>query len=1763
MLIDTELFRFWSWHFSRLHTLIHFSNWTIYLDLNNNGQLDEGEPSQITNARGDYWFMDLEAGAYTVNEVGQEGWTQTFPSEPHAIFVERGATVEGIDFGNAPLGQIHGRKWLDADADLEPGANEPGLQGWQIYLDSNGNHQFDEGEPVTTTDARGNYWFMDLPPGEYTVGEVIQDGWVQTFPAPQGLQDLFPFEDVNADVTFQVGDSFTTHAALNAQATVTVRPFTWTNGTVTPDGFAQALLVGAEPSLTHVLATNNTNLQFDFGETLTGLTVVFNDMGGNENLEVNGQLQNVANLSSLNGQTIAGVLIAVNQLTDNLGVLSLSGDIDSFAIGGQEFWIDNMLITGPPVNGAGVHVVQLGPGQIEENRDFGNYPVKGEIHGNKFNDFDGDGVRGRNDRGILGWTIYLDLNNNGQLDDGEPSTQTERTGEYWFMGLDAGTYVVREVPQEGWTQTAPVVTFQRDSYLGGEQPVAVRTGDVTGDGLADVVVADFGGSSLLIYENLGNNTLADARTFALSGRPIEFDLTDLNGDGIRDLTVLLSDVSQLFTYFNDGAGGFVGATKYDVPPSPSSLSVADMNADGFVDVVIAGSTDSVLSLWVNQGDGSLQESLKFDVGAGPIDTAIVDFNHDGRPDVAVLSRQDSAVNILLNPAADQAWEVAYKLPVLDQAARMAVADFNGDGNFDVAVTSTVNGAAVYYGTSSVTHLAFNEDSFVLPVPAELLGIAAGDLNGDELPDLVIPDPTADEVIMLFADSAGGFLSPLNESVGNRPVDVIVADVNGDGRMDIATADSPGTTVLWQGPSGYYVVTLEDGDVVTGRDFGNFRNGQITGTKIHDQNCNGVLGDGDPDKPETGLGGFTIYLDLDDDGFLDPSEPFAVTAADGSYAIDNVGPGTYSVREVQMDPYAQSYPLTGRHIVTISQTNQSASGIDFGNFIHTPLPDGSDYMYAFDGNDELWGDNTVTDPCILSLGDDDHLFDHAGNDFMAGQLRNDTYYFGPSLVPGELDRMEELEDGGTNERWDEGIYDRLNFDGLPLKKFVGLDAAEPVIVDLSGTGATFAPPTIAEYSLLGTREIQTQQNEQFEFIEQLVGGAADDTLIGNSRANLFDGRNGSDILVGAAGDDTYVFSPGEPANNDQLVETIGSDTLDFSAIPGPVSVDLSAPVVIATYAPAQQVTTPSPGLFENVIGTVAADPLQGSIEDNRIEGSDAADTIIGLEGDDQLLGGGGNDTYIFADGWGHDEVIELAAEGDDDFMDFSLVTTPLMFQVGQSIQVTDGINSVLHDDLQIERLLGGSSLNDTLTSGDGDNLWLIDAPNSGTLNGVAFTGIENLIGGAGNDTFRFLPGGLLTGGIDGGAGDDRFDFSQAGSVGGVVDGNVGNDLLRGDNADRTWSIDGVESGNASGMGAFAGIENLIGGAGSDTFVVSLGGTLTNGSVDGGDGNDSIVADDVATTFALLGTDAGTHVGTSSFSFTAVENLTGGNQDDLFDLGIGTLSGDLDGGLGSDTLLASDVPTLFTVTGNDAGTATGIGGQFASIESLQGRSSADTFVLAGGQLTGGIDGGLGIDRFVGDNVANAFVVSGPNSGTATGINGAAGFINVENLTGSALSDSLTLAGGFLTGNFAGEGGTDEVIGDNAATIFLVSGPTVGSATGLGAFGDVERLVGGTGDDEFWLINGAFAGTMDGGAGSNRIRAVFGDMDFVVTAPDAGMVDATTTFANVMHLSGGLGDDRFSLVALVRSPAQSRAAPVMILWWPPTLRRPLTSPAPIAER
>ena len=148
------------------------NGWTIYIDVNGNGRLDNAKPSVVTqnDAQGHpgyYELTGLAAGNYTFAEVRQTGWTQTAPADPgvYSIHLDLGQNSDAVDFGNhANPGSIFGYVWNDLNADGDWDTAEPGLNGWTVYLDANGNGQFDAGEPsvLTHNDPQGNPGYYEF-----------------------------------------------------------------------------------------------------------------------------------------------------------------------------------------------------------------------------------------------------------------------------------------------------------------------------------------------------------------------------------------------------------------------------------------------------------------------------------------------------------------------------------------------------------------------------------------------------------------------------------------------------------------------------------------------------------------------------------------------------------------------------------------------------------------------------------------------------------------------------------------------------------------------------------------------------------------------------------------------------------------------------------------------------------------------------------------------------------------------------------------------------------------------------------------------------------------------------------------------------------------------------------------------------------------------------------------------------------------------------------------------------------------------------------------------------------------------------------------------------------------------------------------------------------------------------------------------------------------------------------------------------------------
>lgn len=109
---------------------------------------------------------------------------------------------------------------------------------------------------------------------------------------------------------------------------------------------------------------------------------------------------------------------------------------------------------------------------------------------------------------------------------------------------------------------------------------------------------------------------------------------------------------------------------------------------------------------------------------------------------------------------------------------------------------------------------------------------------------------------------------------------------------------------------------------------------ISGTKWEDLDGNASRNAGEP-----GIQGVVIYLDLNDDGTLDPGEPWTTTSGDGSYGFTDLVPGEWVVREVVPASYNQTFPDANagfEHRVSLG-AREDVTGLDFGNQPDVDLP----------------------------------------------------------------------------------------------------------------------------------------------------------------------------------------------------------------------------------------------------------------------------------------------------------------------------------------------------------------------------------------------------------------------------------------------------------------------------------------------------------------------------------------------------------------------------------------------------------------------------------------------------------------------------------------------------------------------------------------------------------------------------------------------------------------------------------------------------------
>jgi hypothetical protein len=161
------------------------------------------------------------------------------------------------------------------------------------------------------------------------------------------------------------------------------------------------------------------------------------------------------------------------------------------------------------------------------------------------------------------------------------------------------------------------------------------------------------------------------------------------------------------------------------------------------------------------------------------------------PLVVVLTGLSRAVTLLAADACPApSFAAAHSFGTWLNPVSMAVGDLNGDGKLDLAVLNN-SGVSVLFGQGDGALQSAGQYS-TGPTPAS---VASGDFNGDGQPDLVVantwlvPGPRGGTVSLLLNQGGGVFQLKTNYGGVLNPVFVAAADLNNDGKLDLAVADA--------------------------------------------------------------------------------------------------------------------------------------------------------------------------------------------------------------------------------------------------------------------------------------------------------------------------------------------------------------------------------------------------------------------------------------------------------------------------------------------------------------------------------------------------------------------------------------------------------------------------------------------------------------------------------------------------------------------------------------------------------------------------------------------------------------------------------------------------------------------------------------------------------------------------------------------------------------------------------------------------------------
>ncbi|MCO6429685.1 MAG: VCBS repeat-containing protein [Deltaproteobacteria bacterium] len=331
-------------------------------------------------------------------------------------------------------------------------------------------------------------------------------------------------------------------------------------------------------------------------------------------------------------------------------------------------------------------------------------------------------------------------------------------------------------------------------YAAGDTPYSVVFGDVNGDGKLDMVSADYGSigtPSISVFMGRGDGTFNPRVSFQPGGYPREAVLGDVNGDGVLDIVTADYGTGLATVLIGRGDGTFYLNDVYDTSGFAQAVALGDVNGDGTLDIVTAN-YNGTGDVFLGSGNGSFSSRMSFVIEDGARSIALGDLTGDGILDMVVSDVYDGEVGVLIGRG-DGTFGPRTQYSTGGSPLSVRLADLNGDGKLDMYTSSTTDSTvSVHIGRGDGTFLARTSYS----VGGAAFAVTVGDVNGDGAADLVAT--VGNSVSVLLGSGNGTFGAASNFAIGALGRSASLGDLNQDGVLDVGVVTTANSVRVLMG-----------------------------------------------------------------------------------------------------------------------------------------------------------------------------------------------------------------------------------------------------------------------------------------------------------------------------------------------------------------------------------------------------------------------------------------------------------------------------------------------------------------------------------------------------------------------------------------------------------------------------------------------------------------------------------------------------------------------------------------------------------------------------------------------------------------------------------------------------------------------------------------------------------------------------------------------------------------------------------------------------